>query len=455
MPISIPFFLLAIAPQTHVSTIQDPSPGDFAALPWTEAFDALHKKIAAEYAFTPWRRINWTALRTKFRPQIAAAQTQNDFDAYYLALREYLWSIPDGHVGVTIPAGVRAEHIGGGYGFAVAGLDDGRVIANIILRESAAFKAGLRRGAEILSINGKPTAQAVRETSVLWTGAPPATHENRLHEQHRYVTRAPIGTEMTLSFRNPGEKKSATITVAAIDDALETLARTAPTREPFNENDLVRHRILPGNIGYLWIRAEMGDALAKMTTAMQEFTKARVSGLVVDLRANVGGDDEMAADMSAFFHGQPLFYEYAQYFNPKTETFDIVDSTRITVTPREPQFTKPVIALIGPGTGSSGEGVAWMIQRARNGRTMGFGGTNGSFGMAGQTAAMPGDIVVHYPHGASVDQKGRVQLDSDHTGKGGVAPDIRVPRTYKNLMNLGEGRDVLLEDSARMLREKK
>ncbi len=51
-----------------------------------------------------------------------------------------------------------------------------------------------------------------------------------------------------------------------------------------------------------------------------------------------------------------------------------------------------------------------MIQRARNGRTMGFGGTNGSFGMAGQTAAMPGDVVVHYPHGASVDEKGRVAI---------------------------------------------
>jgi antitoxin component of MazEF toxin-antitoxin module len=39
----------------------------------------------------------------------------------------------------------------------------------------------------------------------------------------------------------------------------------------------------------------------------------------------------------------------------------------------------------------------------------------------------------------------RIQLDSDYTGKGGVSPQVRIPRTYDNMLAVDQGQDVELQ----------
>ena len=51
---------------------------------------------------------------------------------------------------------------------------------------------------------------------------------------------------------------------------------------------------------------------------------------------------------------------------------------------------------------------------------------------------MPGGILIGYPFGRSVDRDGRIQLDS-RGGVGGVAPDVRVPRTLENVLAFAAG----------------
>ena len=64
---------------------------------------------------------------------------------------------------------------------------------------------------------------------------------------------------------------------------------------------------------------------------------------------------------------------------------------------------------------------------------------------------MPGQIEVDFPIGASLDAKRRIQLDSDYTGKGGVTPQVRIPRTYDNMLAVGQGQDVELKAAEREL----
>ena len=135
---------------------------DYADLSWTEAFDRMHDQTSQKYPFTEWKGIDWTSLYAQTAPHIAQAEADNDQAAYYLALREYVYAISDGHAQLGGPDfGLREQAIGGGYGFGLIGLDDGRVIAHILLNDSPAAQAGMLWGAEILTWNGQPIQEAL------------------------------------------------------------------------------------------------------------------------------------------------------------------------------------------------------------------------------------------------------------------------------------------------------
>lgn len=103
-----------------------------------------------------------------------------------------------------------------------------------------------------------------------------------------------------------------------------------------------------------------------------------------------------------------------------------------------------MVALVNNGCISSGEGVAMGIKNLPNGRVVGFGGTNGSFGMSGDAALMPGGYMIDWPFGQSLDERKVVQIDI-RDGRGGVRPDVRVPTTLSNALRAARGKDVVLE----------
>ena len=107
-----------------------PIPEDFSDLTWSGSFEKLHNKISREYAFTDWKNIDWEYLYKKTKPKIESAQESNDFTAYYLALKEYLYSIPDGHVRMTSIPEIDNKFIGGGFGFSAVRLSNGKLAVN-------------------------------------------------------------------------------------------------------------------------------------------------------------------------------------------------------------------------------------------------------------------------------------------------------------------------------------
>jgi len=62
---------------------------------------------------------------------------------------------------------------------------------------------------------------------------------------------------------------------------------------------------------------------------------------------------------------------------------------------------------------------------------------------------------VHFPQAQSVAPDRRIQVDSNHTGKGGVEPDVRVPLNVETLRGqFGEGKDIVIERAKEWLRER-
>ena len=454
---------------------QAPVMEDLSSLAWSAAFDKLHGKLSREYAFTDWKGIDWSALYRKFKPMIDQAQASNNFTEYYLTLRKYVHSIPDGHVRATNIGSIDNQYISGGFGFSATKLSDGTVIASWVDETGDAYAQGLRAGAELIEWNGLAIKLALQQVPTFF-GTNSATAEELANQQVRYLTRAPIHTKALLVFANNGERSK--IAMTAYDDKRKSLAHVYPMpivsdglRELIvgAENpqqppeSMVETKMLKGNIGYIKLWGEFDadfqntgkapSTLGLFRAALDEFNKAKAKGLIIDIRNNVGGLDSMVADMLASFYREKTLYEYQNSFNTATGAREIrADASRqsngadpgLYIEPGASVFLGPVVALINSKCVSSGEGLAMGIKNSPRGETVGFYGTHGSFGLAGGEAKMPGNIAVHWPYGQSLDKNRQVQIDS-RGGIGGVSPSIRIPMTKENALKISRGKDVELE----------
>ena len=221
------FFLLLLHPSAvpaagSLEGLTPPERADFSALNWTEAFKLAHEKLSREYAFTEWKGIDWDYLYERFAPEVQFTWAACDERSFYLLLRQYVFSIPDGHMALVsentaIPAEVARDSAGGGFGLTVVELDNTRAIAATVSPGGQAALAGIEPGAEIITWNCLPIAMAISGVPVdlipyrpMRPGAfansesPQATTENHRLEQVKLLVRGPVGCKATVVFRNPG-----------------------------------------------------------------------------------------------------------------------------------------------------------------------------------------------------------------------------------------------------------
>ena len=436
--------------------------GDLSRMPWDNAFIAMQARMQREYPFTAWKKIDWAKLEAEFLPKVREAQAKNDPQAYYMALRSFAYAIPDSHVTVSDVPAYRFHDIGGGLGFAVHRMDDGRVIAHVLEDGGPAASAGMRWGAEILAWNGKALAEAVAQVPVLWAQNAPATPKARLTEQYRFLTRLPVNTQVTVTFRNEDAAQPTEVTLTAKDDNYSSLNRAGMFEKPLDDNgspfDVLT---LPDNIGYIRIRA-VGPTLSvpfpdrAFAAALQGFLDAQVRGLILDLRRNSGGSDALAATLCGHFYTQDQHFEEVAAFDRKLNAFTLRDDLALRVTPKAPHFSGDVLVLIDNTTMDAGEGIALLLERLPNVRLVGTESTRGAFALTGGGIEMPGGTTLIYPIGRSLDAAGNIQVESNAEGQGGLTPDVLLPvdrdylyRRFVNVENivLDKARALLAQDA--------
>jgi len=432
---------------------------DFSALSASQAFLGLHNLMKEKYAFSQWKSIDWDVLYKTYAPKIADAEKAQDKAAYYRALRGYLYSIPDGHVGVMAmdDFGAKYADVGGGFGFAVTRLDSGKFSVSYVANGSAAEKAGIRPGDKVTAWNGKPVADAINATPHIWSATKPSTSEGILLQKQRFLTRAPVGTATTVSVTATGSSPR-TVNLTAYDDGYDTLTKTTTflgkqvkdvgTAHPWDDvkpqisNDTVTYRTLPGGYSYIAIYGEDYAAYQPFRSAMLSAMANNSPGVVIDLRYNGGGDDNIASCFAGWFVKKPVFYEYATKYDPGSRQFTIVSEAW--TQPRLNGYKGPVAVMVSPYTLSSGEGVPSVFAKSGTGKIISWYGTNGAFGMNSPQAVMPFGQYIFFPDGASLDENRMIQDDSNASLIGGVAPQIRVPLNEDTVARSMAGEDVQL-----------
>ncbi|UCG25308.1 MAG: PDZ domain-containing protein, partial [Chloroflexota bacterium] len=256
---------------------------DYSGLTYPEAFDSLVDQLRKEYAFTEYKGIDWDALHAEFRPRFEQAQEDGDSLEYQRALRDFAWSIPDGHVsGPTVIEDFRAV-VGGGLGIAIRELDDGRTIVNHVTRRSPAADAGIELGAEIISLDGRPIGDVVSETAPY--EAPHSTEHVRRLQQLRYATRFPVGAQVEITWKNPGQDVEQSATLEASGEVQSFNFSSLGTDLTGFEQPLEYEFLEQENLGYVQIFSFSDNELLTVQLwerLMRELNEDEVPGLIVD-----------------------------------------------------------------------------------------------------------------------------------------------------------------------------
>jgi carboxyl-terminal processing protease len=429
---------------------------DLSSRTWAEAFDGLFAVLEAEYPFSDWKAIDWKAMAAEYRPRVAVAEGTRDRRAYYRVLRELAWRIPDGHVGLAgDDSGLEAAEVGGGYGLALHQLEDGRLVAGRVSPLSPAARAGIQAGAELVSWNGLAAQQALEGAAILWSEEPPATREGRRRLQERFLARAPIGAVATVEYRNPGWASARRATLTAIE-APDSGGRAIEAFPAVLLGCAVETRRLPEGFGYIRVLFELPTPRCPepdrvLAAAVAEWSRAGVAGLVLDVRGNVGGMDALVPLLLAPFSDRAGTYEIPGVLDHAAGRFLPVPADAVPLARVPERFAGRVVVLQDGQTISSGEGLPLVLKGQANVTVVGFEGTHGSFAINQKQVRLPEGLSFAFPQARSLGPDGRIQVDSDGAGRGGVEPDVRLPLDAATVEALAQGRDVLLEEAIRRL----
>lgn len=422
---------------------------DFSELSYTEAFDAMLEKLRTEYAFTEHKGISWDELDQQFRPHFESAEQQGIKLQYYLALRDFLWSIPDGHINmdfeVLMPQFQR--EILGGLGMAVQELDDGRILVNFITENGLADRAGVLLAAEVFEINGKPIRDVVSET-LPWS-SPFSTEHTRRMDQLIYALRFPLETEVTVRYANPDAAPASTTFITEFE--IDSFFANARFAEITGFDLPVEFELLESGYGYVQIKDFSDNGLLTIQLwerMMEDLNEFDVPGLIIDLRQNGGGSGYLADQMAAYFFDEELLLGNTGYYDDSIDDFyaDPGDEDHFFPPREELRYHGDITVIIGPACASACEFFAYDLTIQNRATIIGHYPTAGLGGSV-EDFLMPEDISIRFTIGRAMDAEGNIHIEGR-----GVVPQVRVSFTEEvfNAVNFGDV-DVLLETAIDVL----
>ena len=382
---------------------------DYSDLPPEQALDAALETLSQVYSLSAHKELDWTVL---------SEQVQEEADLEQ-SLRALTVAMPDGHVLLEHedPERLKCAQIGGSLALTFSDSEQGVVVVSSQVAE-------VEPGDVLLSWQGLSVDEALQVQPLQCFPVGLATQDKRAAARVRLLSLAEVGSEIALELEGGA---------GVYQVALPALEHDLPAHAVLGlhtPEDMVSHRMLSPEIGYLrigWEESVLSER--RVRSALSQLYRDGARSLVLDLRDNDGGTDMAAANIVGLFTQEAFFYETITMYDRRSE--GQVDISEVWVQPQELYWSLPVVVLVNDNTVSSGEGIAMGLQSLGI-PIMGLSGTAASFGSTGSTTRFPDGWTLTWPAGLSLDAAGEIQLDSDASGVGGVAPDLWIPWTVEN-----------------------
>ncbi len=418
---------------------------DYSEQSYPEAFNSLIDLLKKEYAFTEYKGIDWEAKRTEFLPLFEAAAADEDVRDYQRALRDFGWSIPDGHVSGPFVREDFQQDIAGGLGIAIRETVEGPVIVNFVTEGSPAEAAGIELGTEIVAIDGVPIADVI--SNAVAHSAPFSTNHFKRLQQMRYAVRFPIETEVELTWVD-AEGAEVTEMMKVISE-FESFSFSSFARGTTGFEIPVDYELLEagdyGENDYGYVKIDSFSDNSVLTVQLWErmirtLNRYAINGLIIDMRQNGGGSGFLADQMAAYFFHEPHvlgnagYYDEDRgefYFNPDGED-------RYYLPAEDLRYDGEVAVIVGPFCLSACEFFSYDLTIDDRAHIVGHYPTGGLGGSI-KSIKMPEDEYFTFTIGRAVDADGEIHIEGI-----GVLPTVQVPVTTESLL-AGEDEDILLD----------
>ncbi len=341
------------------------------------------------------------------------------------------WEIPDGHVNAGVPPGAEFQEIvSGGLGMGIRDVDEGGTIVNFLTPGGPAEEAGIELGAEIIAIDGTPVDQYVDETTA-WSG-PFSTEHNLRLQQLRYATRFPVGTDVELTYQNPGSRSEEDVTLTAVGE-MESFSQSSFYSGSTGYELPVEYHPIDGT-DYVYARitdfADNSVLTVQLWERMiQALNSQGVPGVVVDMRQNGGGAGFLADQLAAYFFQDELKLGNTGYYDKSLDEFkfDPRNEDQFYLPDPALRYNGKVAVLVGPACASACEFFAYDMTLDDRAAIVGQYPTAGLGGSVNDVK-MPESLFFRMTIGRAVNEEGEIHIE----GKG-VAPTVQVPVTLETL----------------------
>lgn len=274
---------------------------------------------------------------------------------------------------------------------------DGFISVVTPMPNTPAFEAGVMPGDRILFVDGTDVSSMELDEAV-------------------ELMRGPVGSTVTIIMSRKDKETGA---YEQLPELVFKRAKIVP--------EIVHYRMLPDQIGYIYLVDFSGHSTEEVKKALASLTKQGMKGLVLDLRFNPGGLLNGAADLAKLFMQNNQMIVYTQ--GRKPEFYQEFKTNAKALYP-----DLPLVVLINQGSASASEIVSGALQD--NDRAVIVG--QRSFGKASVQQVLPLaggaglklTIAYYYtPKGRLIQRNYR---DKSKENQGGIFPDVEVKMDIKD-----------------------
>ena len=425
---------------------------NYTRMSYTQSFKKMLATMEKEYCLSSWKKIDYDGLLKEYLPRVEEAEKNNDESAYAAVVTEVTYRFYDYHVytalGDDIYDSVMNSLTGNDYGLSMMKLDDGTVVAIFVEDGNGMLydephditKLGIHNGTQIVAWDGKEINEAIDETECINSIIQFSVKSNEDFFRPAFLAgKGGETVDVTFIDDNGSEKHAQLNRIGDYSGRLSGVLIKFLHLHDYTPNFTTK--MLDDKCGYLLVRSEyystFYDNLSVIRSGyypeLVEFYASKIEELkaqgmeylVIDIRNNGGGYDNVAGALASLFTDEK---KYMCGFGYEDETgYHTTENNYIFPDGRYKDL--PVVVLVNLTCGSSGDGLAKFLGECDNVTLMGITASAGVNQNNGGIMYLTKNISVYYPIALTLSSENVPLIDTDQTREGRIPLEAKIPMT--------------------------